>query len=415
VVSVDAAGLIEYWDASLGEGHHFPEAQTKFTFKTQTDLYDLAKTSTTAMSLTLSKTGKLFAIMGEDRLIRIFNFASGKILRRYDDSLAAIHSQQKEPQYALDAIDFGRRVAVESTLEKHYSQNRVTKACNTVNVIFDESENYVMYSTLLGIKLVDLVSNNLVTIIGKVENTERFLFISLYQGKTEGSVATGTHSANSKEDPTIFATAFNKARFYLFTRREPEDADGSAHSGRDVFNERPELEGSKQAPMKIQEQRIAKSAIVHTTMGDIHLQLHADKCPKTVENFTMHCKNGYYNGVIFHRVVKSFMIQTGDPLGDGTGGTSIWGKEFEDEFHQSLRHDAPFVLSMANRGPNTNGSQFFISVVPLPYLDFKHTVFGKVTKGMDVVLSISTVPTDKTRDLNKPFTDIKIINIEVNF
>ena len=112
------------------------------------------------------------------------------------------------------------------------------------------------------------------------------------------------------------------------------------------------------------------------------------RSPKTVENFATHATNGYYDGVIFHRVIKGFMVQTGDPLGDGTGGTSIWGHEFEDEFHRSLRHDRPFTVSMANAGPNTNGSQFFITTAPTTWLDNKHTVFGRVVQGMDVVQGI---------------------------
>ncbi|CAI7798199.1 unnamed protein product, partial [Closterium sp. NIES-54] len=125
--------------------------------------------------------------------------------------------------------------------------------------------------------------------------------------------------------------------------------------------------------------------VMHTTMGDIHLKLYPEECPRTVENFTTHCSNGYYEGLLFHRVIKGFMVQTGCPLGDGTGGQSIWGGEFADEFHKSLRHDRPFTLSMANAGPNTNGSQFFITTVATPWLDNKHTVFGRVVKGMDVV------------------------------
>jgi peptidylprolyl isomerase domain and WD repeat-containing protein 1 len=104
------------------------------------------------------------------------------------------------------------------------------------------------------------------------------------------------------------------------------------------------------------------------------------------------------------------MVQTGDPKGDGTGGESIWGGEFEDEFNKSLRHDRPFTLSMANAGPSTNGSQFFISTVPCPWLDNKHTVFGRVTHGFDVVTKIENVKVNKN---DKPIDDIKILGIDV--
>jgi peptidylprolyl isomerase domain and WD repeat-containing protein 1 len=112
---------------------------------------------------------------------------------------------------------------------------------------------------------------------------------------------------------------------------------------------------------------------------------------------------------LFHRVIKGFMVQTGDPLGDGTGGNSIWGKEFQDEYDPTLRH-TPFTVSMANSGRNTNGSQFFITTVGCPWLDDKHTVFGRVTKGQDVVVKIEAADTDS---LDKPRTDIKILQIEL--
>jgi peptidyl-prolyl cis-trans isomerase B (cyclophilin B) len=128
-----------------------------------------------------------------------------------------------------------------------------------------------------------------------------------------------------------------------------------------------------------------KTATIQTNKGTIKLELYDDKVPKTVENFETLAKKGFYDGLKFHRVIPEFMIQTGCPQGTGTGGP---GYKFKDEFHKDLKHDGPGVLSMANAGPNTNGSQFFITHVPTPWLDGKHSVFGKVTEGMDVVNSI---------------------------
>ncbi len=182
-------------------------------------------------------------------------------------------------------------------------------------------------------------------------------------------------------------------------------------------------------------------AVMHTTMGDISIRLFADKVPKTVENFVTHAKNGYYNGITFHRVIKDFMIQGGDPEGTGCGGESIWGRPFADEFDVDL-HNINGALSMANAGPGTNGSQFFIvqaSTVPegmleqmeelcdrgfpracidayaklggTPWLDFKHSVFGQVFSGMDVVNSIANVEVGPN---DRPIEDVKIISIDID-
>ncbi len=128
-----------------------------------------------------------------------------------------------------------------------------------------------------------------------------------------------------------------------------------------------------------------KVATFETNKGTIRIELFADKTPKTVENFEQLCEKKYYDGLTFHRVIPDFMIQGGCPEGTGTGGP---GYKFEDEFHPDLRHDGPGVLSMANAGPNTNGSQFFITHLATPHLDGKHSVFGKVIEGQDVVDSI---------------------------
>ena len=179
-------------------------------------------------------------------------------------------------------------------------------------------------------------------------------------------------------------------------------------------------------------------AIIKTNMGEIKIKLFPQFAPKTVENFTTHAKNGYYDGLIFHRVIKDFMIQGGDPTGTGCGGESIWGRSFEDEFTSEL-HNLRGALSMANAGPNTNGSQFFIvqanscpedfimqmkqideKVFPnecveayeeiggTPWLDLRHTVFGQVYDGMDVVDAIANVAT-KAQD--KPVSDVIIETI----
>lgn len=139
-------------------------------------------------------------------------------------------------------------------------------------------------------------------------------------------------------------------------------------------------------------------------MGVIELELFIKEAPKTVENFLGLAKKGYYNGIFFHRVIDNFMIQGGDPTGTGRGGESIWGSKFEDEINPKFKFDAAGILAMANAGPNTNGSQFFITLVPTPWLDGKHTIFGKVVKGMDVVKSVGKVEVTKPGD--KPKKDI---------
>lgn len=181
-------------------------------------------------------------------------------------------------------------------------------------------------------------------------------------------------------------------------------------------------------------------ATMKTTMGDIKILLFPEAAPKAVENFTTHAKNGYYDGIVFHRVIDSFMIQGGDPSATGCGGESIWGDSFEDEFSPEY-HNLRGALSMANAGPGTNGSQFFIvqakEVDPrlvsqmrqladrgfptdivddyeamggTPHLDFRHTVFGQVFEGMDTVDAIAAVETDN-RD--RPLNDVVILGIDV--
>jgi len=140
--------------------------------------------------------------------------------------------------------------------------------------------------------------------------------------------------------------------------------------------------------------------VIETNVGKIEVKLYPKVAPKAVENFMTHAKNGYYNGIIFHRVIKGFMIQGGDPTGTGRAGESIWKKAFEDEFAANVVFDKPMLLAMANSGPNTNGSQFFITLAPTEWLNGKHTIFGEVVKGQDVVRKIENVSV--SRGSNKP-------------
>ena len=154
-------------------------------------------------------------------------------------------------------------------------------------------------------------------------------------------------------------------------------------------------------------------AVFKTTKGDFEVELRPDLAPKAVENFTTHAKNGYYNGLIFHRVIKNFMIQGGDPTGTGRGGESIWGKPFEDEFSPKALFDKPGILAMANAGRNTNGSQFFITTVPTYWLNGRHSIFGYVVKGYENVKRLESVPTSGRSGGNKPLVDQKIISITI--
>lgn len=149
--------------------------------------------------------------------------------------------------------------------------------------------------------------------------------------------------------------------------------------------------------------------VFQTNQGDIVLEIRGDLAPLASENFLTHVKNGYYDGTTFHRVIKNFMIQGGDPTATGRGGESIWGEPFKDEFTPKAIFDKSGILAMANAGPSTNGSQFFITTVPTPWLNGYHTIFGYVIGGMDVVKKIENVRTSGRNSGDKPIETQKII------
>ncbi|CRH00566.1 peptidyl-prolyl cis-trans isomerase, putative [Plasmodium relictum] len=389
-----------------------------FSFKSETDLYELCKYKTYALCISLSLDGKFMAVLSENYFLRIYKFKTMKLYRVYDESTEMYLTAQNDPlkkDLHIDSLDFGKRLFIEKEIKKVMKNQNIKLDM----IIFDESNQYIIYSTFIGIKVVNFTTNQLCYIIGKNETNLRYLSLSLYQkiipvNKIRANVHESLYiNEKNISDCALFCTVYKKSRFYVFTKKALNEHELEE---RDIYNEQPtknDLNSFLSTPLKNIENstKIPKSAIIYTTMGEIYINLFYKECKKTVQNFSVHSQNGYYNNCIFHRVIKHFMIQTGDPSGDGTGGESIWGHEFEDEFFDHLNHSKPFMVSMANCGPNTNGSQFFITTVPCPWLDFKHTVFGKVTQGTKVVLDIENVRTDKK---DKPLESIKILNIKID-
>ena len=402
VISSDEAGMVEYWKP--GNNHESPKGI--FQYKSATNLFEFKKSKSYPTSITVSPSGKQFAVFSfPDRKVRVFDFASGKLSRTYDESLATLTEMQQSGTalQKLEDVEFGRRLAVERDLENPALQPKI-------NVIFDETGHFIGYGSSLCTIFMISYTNRVVRVFGKDEPF-RALNLALYQGQPQKKgVVTATMAASNnpllqeaeERDPMLICTGSGKVRFYMFTN-ETEISKNT----RDVQNEKPrQLNARQQLAAKPAESGTA--AVMHTTYGDIHLRLFPEAAPKAVENFVTHSKNGYYNNTIFHRVIRKFMIQCGDPLGDGTGGESIWGKEFEDEF-SSLKHDKPYTVSMANAGPNTNGSQFFITTEQTRWLDRKHTIFGRAVQGLDVVHRIENARVYK----EKPEEDIKIISISI--
>ena len=424
-LSTSNTGLIEYWSKSTSNNHintnnfvfgkednneiiedkikfDFPQHSIKFKFKSQTDLfklYDKTKKNP-IINLTLSQKYNLFGIIDKLCNIYIFNFLSGKIIYKITNN----QYKPKEGEYNTQKF---------ITTEKEIEKNIETQ--NQPNLQFDESENYLYYPTWEGIKLINLKTSQLIKILGKKEKL-RFISICLFQGeslKNKSGIITEAKKLNEENinadriiDPLLITTSYKSNRFYIFSKEEPDNK-----TQRDIMNEEIDEMKNKSQSNKLSKNKenlsLPEKAVIDTTKGEIFLKLYTNECPKTTKNFITLGKRGYYDGLIFHRVIKNFMIQTGDPRGNGTGGESIYGKPFKDEFNENLKHEA-FMVSMANSGPNTNGSQFFITTVPCHWLDNKHTVFGKVYDGIDVVKVIEDTKVDKH---NKPYEDIKIVTI----
>jgi peptidylprolyl isomerase domain and WD repeat-containing protein 1 len=354
VISADDNGMIEYWRPS----GNYEKPDNVFEFKSATNLFDFKKAKSVPTSITIAPSGNHFATLSlPDRKVRVFDFATAKLYRTYDESLQVVEEMQQAGAalQKLDSVEFGRRLALEREVESQSLKNKS-------NVIFDESGHFIIYGSIFGVKVINTYTNQVVKVYGKDENF-RAINIAAYQGQPQkkgittvemGASSNPLLQESEARDAMLITTGVGKVRFYMFTNDED-----ISKSTRDVQNEKPTVYGHKKEK-ETKTIETGTGAVIHTSYGDIHIRLFPDAAPKAVENFVTHSKRGYYNNTIFHRVIRKFMIQGGDPLGDGTGGRSIWDKEFEDEF-SSLKHDKPYTVSMANAGPNTNGSQFFIT------------------------------------------------------
>ena len=450
VVSADESGVLEVWDCGLTDTNHISvEAPTKsknqiaFSSKMDTDMYIFLKKKTKqkprdyAISMTCSST--MFAIYSSQRKIILFDFQTMKSIITYDERIKVYDKAiLQQSRYNMDAMEYGKRAATEREINESLLENSPTlddlEGVQKIQIALDPTGTFLLVPTLLGVKVIDTKTHECVRIVGSQDASQyRFLTAALCIGKAKlnqqmelaraANEPPKSQSEKKEEsklqssDPLIISLSYQKRRLFVFSNHNPlpssleEEPLHHALLARDVMNEPPDpsdslpLQTPSSAPNPL-----GSTAILRTTMGDVHLKLFGDQTPLTVENFCTHARNGYYDGIVFHRIIQGFMIQTGDPLGDGTGGESIWGGEFEDELRPNLKFDRPFTLAMANAGPGTNGSQFFITTVPTPWLDQKHTIFGRVSKGMDVCSVLEHVKVD---DMDKPLEEIKIMSIDV--
>jgi peptidylprolyl isomerase domain and WD repeat-containing protein 1 len=268
VISGDAKGVLEYWSPADGKTPLSTTTTTttgkvdsaskvkhvKFNFKTQTDLFAMAKEKTIPTSICVSPDGERFVVSALDMRYRVFRFDSGKLTRKYDEALPVFESLDRQGVLKLDPLDFGKRCAVERELLSTQS------SAPPSNAIFDESGHFIIYATMIGIKIVNIETNKLITTLGRVENTERFTSVALYQGIAKVS-SQRTLDVKSKQtgddlnkknepDPLIVCAAFKKQRFYYFSKHEssPDDNDGV---GRDVFNEKPTVEDMEMVTLSL--------------------------------------------------------------------------------------------------------------------------------------------------------------------
>lgn len=387
VVSADVSGVLEVSNvdniASLSSSlsSSSDNGPLPYESKLDTDLYTCMKKKTYAIDIASSSTH--FAAYCSDRKIRLFSYKNCKLTCIYDERLKVYDTllSTKSSAMGIDAIEYGKRAATEREMEDAHllsgglTTNTATKRTfcavtpnsegsyhQSLHVTFDNTGRYLLIPTIVGVKVIDITSHKVVATIGKSDASSlRFLYLCLCPGdakinqqmqlaRSGGSSAAITHGGSDEpNDSLLVALAYGKRRFYAFSHHDPlanRENEEQAVLARDVLNEAPDASDLLQAshlgrnddPDAHVNLTTATKAILRTTHGDISVKLFPKETPKTIQNFIGHAQSGYYDNVIFHRIIPGFMVQTGDPLGDGTGGESIWGGEFEDEIRRDLRH-----------------------------------------------------------------------------
>ncbi|KAH9255175.1 hypothetical protein BASA81_006615 [Batrachochytrium salamandrivorans] len=394
MISCDQGGVISYWNV---EPSSSPTLDTQFKFKLETDLFMLAKLGLVPVFVETTNGGQRFVVCCNDGSIRLFDFATGKLLFDFPNHRATQVEFDASGRLLLvpsvHANDGGKRVDV-------IELDQFTIIASTLASGEQEEE---------GIESIPTPPFALFQGILKTD----------YQLERNLSGAMGMTNNQREErqlQHPLFVCAGDENRFFVFTQTEPD-----TQQQRNVLNEKPT---QAQIAKELHQQKLkkaqglAKTATIHTTLGDIHIELFPLECPKTVENFIGHAsgKRQTYVDCPFHRVIRGFMVQTGDPAGDGTGGESIWGGTFEDEISPELKFNQPFLVCMANRGKNTNGSQFFITVPGgngCAHLEGKHTIFGRVVgeSSQEVVKRIELVKVDSN---DCPIREVKIASVSIS-
>lgn len=375
MVSADDTGMIEYWQPV--EPFQKP-VEGVFGLKSDTDLYMFRKKKQPLDQLAVSPDGRRFAVAVGERAY-LFGFSRGRLIREYE--------APAEPDEA-DVVMSQVRGAV----------------------VFDDTGQFLFHTTRSCIRQITVATAEVSNRFGGPDPIA-FKALGLYQGNPNRKKVLTAEMATSENamiaesqarDPLLLTVSVN--RLYVFSRFDGHSFQ-SIQSHRDVpdTQTRPQKQTTAKKNDHEDSWKSTTSITIHTTLGDIKVTLFPESAPLAVQNFVALCQKAYYDNTPFHRVIKRFMIQGGDPDGNGTGGESVWGKPFKDEFDPNLRHDKPYRLSMANAGKNTNGSQFFITTEKTPWLDDKHTIFGSVVSGFDVVQLIENLPTSKNdRPLDPP-------------